>query len=96
LFESIAVAPLASPAAAGGTGPTTANAPPAKAEPAKPPPAKSQAALEPPPKPQAAPRPEDPALACSRDELRLACRKWREKRSQIHSHDSTVVPMKSP
>jgi hypothetical protein len=72
LFESIAVAPLASPAAAGGTGPTTANAPPAKAEPAKPPPAKSQAALEPPPKPQAAPRPEDPALACSRDELRLA------------------------
>jgi hypothetical protein len=72
LFDSIAVAPLASPAPAGGTAaPTTATAPPAKAEPAKPP-AKSQAALEPPPKPQAAPQPEDPALACSRDELRLA------------------------
>ena len=72
LFDSIAVAPLASPAPAGGTAaPTTATAPPAKAEPAKPP-AKSQAALEPPPKPQAAPQPEDPALACSRDEMRLA------------------------
>jgi hypothetical protein len=73
LFDSIAVAPPASPAPAGGTAaPTTATAPPAKAEPAKSPPAKSQAALEPPPKPQAAPQPEDPALACSRDELRLA------------------------
>src|SRR5262249_54005545 len=34
-------------------------------------PAKSQAALEPAPKPLATP-PEDPALACSRDEQRLA------------------------
>jgi Caspase domain len=48
--------------------PTTAKAPPAKAEPA-PPPQKSQAVLEPPPKPQAA---LDPALACGRDEQRLA------------------------
>jgi hypothetical protein len=83
LFDSIAIAPLASP---GGDStspakviervdkpePPTVNAPPAKAEPAKLPPAKSQAALEPPPKPQAAPQPEDPALACSRDEQRLA------------------------
>jgi hypothetical protein len=79
LFESIATA---SPAPAGGTvapvkviepppAPAAA-APAAKAEPAKPAPAKSQAALEPPPKPQAAPPPEDPALACSRDEQRLA------------------------
>src|SRR6516164_8634597 len=53
--------------------PTIANAPPPKPEPAKaPPPPKSQAALEPPREPQAAPPPEDPALACSRDELRLA------------------------
>ena len=58
--------------------PTIANALPAKPEPAKvPPPPKSQAALEPPksqavpepPKPQAA---ADPAVACGRDELRLA------------------------
>src|SRR6516162_4039693 len=58
--------------------PTIANAPPAKPEPAKVPlPPKSQAALEPPksqavpepPKPQAA---VDPAVACGRDELRLA------------------------
>ena len=76
LFESIATAPPASPAPAGGTAapvkviervekpaPTIGNAPPAK----------SQAALEPPPRePQAAPPPEDPALACSRDEARLA------------------------
>ena len=48
--------------------PTIANAPPAKAEPAKaPPPPKSQAAIE--PKPQAA---LDPAVACGRDEMRLA------------------------
>jgi hypothetical protein len=72
LFESIATA---SPAPAGGSAasvkviervekpaPTTGNAPPAK----------SQAALEPPREPQAAPPPEDPALACSRDEQRLA------------------------
>jgi hypothetical protein len=72
LFESIATA---SPAPAGGAAapvkviervekpaPATGNAPPAK----------PQAALEPPPKPQAAPPPEDPALACSRDEERLA------------------------
>jgi hypothetical protein len=73
LFESIATASPASPAPAGGTAaPTTAPAPPAKAEPGNLPPAKSQAALEPPPKPQAVPQPEDPALACSRDELRLA------------------------
>jgi hypothetical protein len=71
LFESIATA---SPAPAGGTAapvkviervekpaPANSNAPPAK----------SQAALEPPREPQAAP-PEDPALACSRDEMRLA------------------------
>ncbi len=51
--------------------PAVSNAPPAKPEPAKaPPPAppKSQAVLEP-PKPQAA---LDPALACGRDEQRLA------------------------
>ena len=82
LFESIATAPLASPVPAGGTPakaiespstPPTAIAPPAaRAEPAKLPPAKSQAALEPPSKPLAAPPPEDPALACSRDEQRLA------------------------
>jgi len=79
LFESIATA---SPGPAGGTAAPAkviglppapaATAPPTKAEPAKLPPAKSQAALEPPPKPQAAPPPEDPALACSRDEQRLA------------------------
>jgi len=77
LFESIATAPLASPVPAGGTPakaiespstPPTAIAPPA----AKLPPAKSQAALEPPPQPLAAPPPEDPALACNRDEQRLA------------------------
>jgi len=58
--------------------PTIANAPPPKPEPAKaPPPPKSQAALEP-PKPQAAvepPKPQaalDPAVACGRDEQRLA------------------------
>src|SRR5262249_14655103 len=73
LFESLAIAAPASPAPAGGTAaPTTANAPPAKVEPAKPPEPKSQAALEPPPKPQAGPPPEDPALACSRAEQRLA------------------------
>jgi hypothetical protein len=54
--------------------PTIANAPPAKAEPAKvpPPPPKSQATIEPPRKPQAALEPVDPAVACGRDELRLA------------------------
>jgi len=58
--------------------PTIANAPPPKAEPAKvPPPPKSQAVLEP-PKQQTVPEPPkqqaavDPAVACGRDELRLA------------------------
>jgi hypothetical protein len=82
LFESIATAPLASPAPAGGApakaiepksaAPTAIAPPAARAEPAKLPPAKSQAAIEPPPKAQAASPPEDPALACSRDEQRLA------------------------